>query len=1005
MPRAPGRSRRALVAVLSTARLSRAVELAKRGEILVDNEPHGIRGISGVCYDGEIYYSVDEARPYVFAMALDFEASAYRVLNRSEIDVGGVRFGDCAVQRDGGLRLWTVSETNDLRGDGTRAIEPTYPGSAESADLTNLDKSRLTQDRFIAYEMARRGERVSPDRSAALLFPRREFEYDKSVYRWDRRRCRGSRPFSGANACSLSPAGDRLVAAEQTALFQDGAPPTYYDGSRTRILLYDVVDAAAGVDGVELVKTLNYRVEPVHARPPHAWATHWSAIVGITALDLDHLLVLEVSFVGEKRTRARIFELEPAAVRAAPDVSRCRGLDARDCGDTVVAKRLVLDLNDVHFDYVDPDDTLEWDGMTLGETLADGAASLVVVNDVDAGNRRGSGGTRPIDLDGDSTDGTVYALFALNLTADSGYSATDFRVDREAPKARAGLGAGMGALGVVLFFAASWYCGLGLLKRYGFYVPRRLDDVEPHMLKLVAGLLRSFIFGGIAFGWPAMQLLAHQRGVYGELCVCGFECSSMRSCFAYVNSIGFALAVGSRLFWGLVLDKLGPKVTSVCGLIIAAFGFYILSTMGDRDHLFLLGWSFLASAGPAVHVSNLHLLNLFPTTKHAVSAAFAIVLTGSSLIFPMLQLVFQAFSSRATYKFVMWNLGNVALGFTAHAACVQPWKAYAKLKVKTAKDDSTTTDETISRFPRWVGSSRCCQLVSVLTTYKPSERLHGIPVKDQIRTFEFLAEALFFSLGLLLVQLYLGTITNQLFFKGDRAAFSAVPAHRTDFAYTKLAGFVNGAGGLWYPWTAYLLEDGGYAVAAISQCLLATTFHLVLLLPHLPLMVFAMLAHAGARNLLFSLHASYLSTVFGTKTFGLLDGISCLLAAVVCLASYPLQLFAIFDLDGRYASLNIAGAVVSASLTLFPILLASRDAQPTFRPSDVPARLDCHPIRGTDVVLDVIHSDLRNARTAATEDAKCPKNDDRAPGVQTSTVEYLGQSRVFDDDSHLRRAQ
>ncbi|KAJ8614492.1 hypothetical protein CTAYLR_000748 [Chrysophaeum taylorii] len=929
----------AMAAGTVLSQLAASLELTRIGEILVDNDPLGIKGISGVCYDGTYYYGVDDERPYIFAFDLNFDASAYDVLNRTHVKEDGTKFEDCTVQTTSSARprLWTVSEINDMKYDGSRDVEPIYFGltidEPGEDDETNLRRSDLTQDRcardsppivtFLAFDLDAPGSRVGP--SEELLLPHADFHYGRTFYNRDWRKCDGSRPYRGLQGSSISPSGARLLAAEEAALYQDDRPPTYYDGSKTRILLYDVIDADAGVGGVTLTKTLNYYVEPLHERPPRPWSTAWSGITGVVALEDDHFLVLEVSFVKGKRTRARIFELTPDAVAGAPDVTDCRKLESHDCGsdDTLVSKRLVLDMKDIDFNFVDTDDTLEWDGITMGETLADGTPTLVLANDVDgASSQRLDGrGTRPIDSSGDKTDGTVFAMFALNASGFSEYSSDFVPTKRSAPKSLVVLGTTIVAAAFVAFFAAMWYFGLSKLRRRVLFFPAQVE--EPRMIKLVAGLLRSFFFGGLAFGWPAMQIIARQRGLYGHLCVCGVECSNMRASFALVGAVGFVLTIGSQLLWGMCLDQLGPKVTSTTGLLVVAVGFFTLACMNEKEVLFLLGWSFLAVGGGAVHVANFHIQNLFPNARNAVSGAFSMALVGSALIFPILQLNLQRFTSAKTFKFVTWNLGNVCLGFCAHAFCAQPWVAYPKPKMQKRKKRMQQASPTPSCCQEQYATSTspCLSLASKLCAYKPTNNLHALSLRDQLTTFEFIAEALYFSFSMLLIQLYLATISNQLVYKGDRT-FSTLPHERTDSVYTKMAGFFHGFGGLWFPFNACLLEDASIAIAIVVQCVFSLVFHLVLLVPNLPVAVVAMVAHAGARYLLYCIHSAYIARVFGLKNFVKLNGITCLAAGVVGFLSYPLQLNVIFWLNGNYTIQNISGAALSIVLMLFPLILA-----------------------------------------------------------------------------------
>jgi hypothetical protein len=70
-------------------------------------------------------------------------------------------------------------------------------------------------------------------------------------------------------------------------------------------------------------------------------------------------------------------------------------------------------------------------------------------------------------------------------------------------------------------------------------------------------MLNSFLVGGVTFGFSGMSLILREEGTYAEQCSCGSFCAAEKEKLALVSTVGFAVAIGSRLFIGLLLDTKG----------------------------------------------------------------------------------------------------------------------------------------------------------------------------------------------------------------------------------------------------------------------------------------------------------------------------------------------------------------------------------------------------------------------------------------------------------------
>jgi len=159
---------------------------------------------------------------------------------------------------------------------------------------------------------------------------------------------------------------DLFVGAEN-ALFQDGPPATVSNGSRARILRYDLKR-----ERVE--RQWFYVTDPV-ARPPVP-PTQFSVngLVELLPLDDDTLIAMERSFsVGAPGTgnTIKLYSVDFTRTTNVDGVDSIAGLPRLQTAQ----KTLLLDLRTLGI----PLDNVE--GMTLGPKLPDGRQSLVLVSD------------------------------------------------------------------------------------------------------------------------------------------------------------------------------------------------------------------------------------------------------------------------------------------------------------------------------------------------------------------------------------------------------------------------------------------------------------------------------------------------------------------------------------------------------------------------------------------------------------------------------------------------
>lgn len=185
---------------------------------------------------------------------------------------------------------------------------------------------------------------------------------------------RGVRNNLALESLVLTPNGRQLYTATEGALVQDGPAATATNGTRSRILRYDLLTGRP--DGEFL-----YVADPVAVAPA---GNNFSVNGLVDLLPLDDrgtLLALERSFTVGAPGTGNSIKLYEITLDDATDISRIDSLNAlstTDLGNVrPVEKRLILDFDELNLST--GLDNVE--GMTFGPTLSNGQQSLILFSD------------------------------------------------------------------------------------------------------------------------------------------------------------------------------------------------------------------------------------------------------------------------------------------------------------------------------------------------------------------------------------------------------------------------------------------------------------------------------------------------------------------------------------------------------------------------------------------------------------------------------------------------
>ena len=130
-------------------------------------------------------------------------------------------------------------------------------------------------------------------------------------------------------------------------------------------------------------------------------------------------------------------------------------------------------------------------------------------------------------------------------------------------------------------------------------------------------------------------------------------------------------------------------------------------------------------------------------------------------------------------------------------------------------------------------------------------------------------------------------------YKKCNETFTSNPKYWTDYTITRLVGWYNYLGFRWFSIVQLMIANLCWSSNYLVLLIVNVTVVGIILTRSIELQILDLVLMPMARFMLFSFHHAYILDIFDIEYFGTLNGISCLIAAIVGLLSYPLQLYAL----------------------------------------------------------------------------------------------------------------
>jgi LAT3 family solute carrier family 43 protein 3 len=412
------------------------------------------------------------------------------------------------------------------------------------------------------------------------------------------------------------------------------------------------------------------------------------------------------------------------------------------------------------------------------------------------------------------------------------------------------------------------------------------------------------LVAGTVYGWPHLRLQLKREGS-----------TLTETELGAIYTAGTWSSQGGLFFTGLARDQYGTRlvacVTLVC-TFVGAFGI----AFSDPSNGIALGISlFVMSLGSGSYMVMLPVGSLFPGCSNAIVSS----LSGA---FQVSGLVFMVLTNISASSDAITSTTNAFVGYATVVAClalIAWWLLPAGGSFHLAEDDQNIKEESRPTSDNESSSDNNddegdCEDGEEINPAMQDNQLM-MSKRQQIVSLEYIGLLLWFSICLIPLQYYVGSLGFQLENKGD-----------DDGTYTNLFAIVFSAAAVVAPLGGYISDIIGLGLTQGLATVLTASAFFILASDAISLkgQVAGLVCYGVGRMFIFGMFYSNIGLRFGYTNFGTLSGIGLLVSALASLLQYPLILAAS---NGSAALINNVSGIVFLCLTPYCAWLAYEERQ------------------------------------------------------------------------------
>ncbi|EJD54139.1 hypothetical protein AURDEDRAFT_141988, partial [Auricularia subglabra TFB-10046 SS5] len=479
-----------------------------------------------------------------------------------------------------------------------------------------------------------------------------------------------------------------------------------------------------------------------------------------------------------------------------------------------------------------------------------------------------------------------------------------------------------------------------------------------HVAQVAFAVIFCVTCSGVVFGFAALKPVLVRQGVYRGLCVSRDEQRDDQPCEAQnlrLNSLFTYAAVTSNVVAlpvGIILDKIGPRWTSLLGAAMFAVG-NVAFGYGQEGPLdtYLLGFIALAIGGPLIYMSAFHLSNAFPTRSGLVMSLITGAFDVSSVPFLVLYWLDSSLHGGLPIRTFFWVYTAIPALIVLEQCAIGPPRSYSLEEFEFSGPEPPThgilvTHEVYTHSEIDLEESERAALVRSPSPSPPpsaaKEVKHahdpvqgtmvGVRLRQQLMSRWFITVTVFLCIHAARINYYIQTVHSQL-------QWYLVPSSAQRLA-DSFAILLPLGGVISVPILGYLLDIRGLFDTTVVVLAAGALYGLLGTVPNVTAQALNVLLFVVFRPVMYTYVNDYCAKVFGFETFGTVLGLSSLLSGTFGLVLRPIDLAVAGPLRGNYTPVNIAGIlaglVTSAALIWVIRQAALRPGRIRLRDSDSP---------------------------------------------------------------------
>ena len=462
----------------------------------------------------------------------------------------------------------------------------------------------------------------------------------------------------------------------------------------------------------------------------------------------------------------------------------------------------------------------------------------------------------------------------------------------------------------------------------------KTPNFDAHALSLCFfSFLTISLVSGLVYGFPSLrrQLVSKEESDLDERTL------------GIIYTVGAWTTQSSRFFYGLARDRyLGTRITTCISILAAAVGCFGIAFASPDDGLVLSISMFFVGMGSGSQLCLQPVAGLFrKNVQGLVLASFSGAFQVAGLVFVALTAITTdrqtAFASFAGLLIAL----SIAAAFVLPARTFEPNKTTKEVEhhdspdevtgeesPKSGKHISQDTDnnqgggsddgiDKAQKAQNLQGSSNLVQSSDsnvVERNCDPNDAEAKPPqVTNQLKSAEYIALIAWFSVIIIPLQYYIGTIGFQLERRGD-----------DDGKFTRIFSIVYASAAAFSPILGKLADSAGLGVAQ-SLATILTAISLFMLASRdisLNVHAFGMSLYGLGRMMAFGCFFTNIGKRFGYANYGTLSGLGLLLSGLASLVQYPLITVAS---DGHDSAINIGCGIALICLLPYCLWLGLRE--------------------------------------------------------------------------------